>query len=295
MSLIQFWGALEIGLIYAIVALAVYISFRVLDFPDLTADGSFPLGGAIVATCLVAGWSPWTGTFLAFGGGVLAGLVTAWLNLRWKILHLLASILTMTALYSVNLRIMGRPNIALLDEETVFSAFQRAFSSHMVGVLVLMGLIVAVIAFLFWRFMVSERGLALRATGANPRMARAQGIYTSGATYLGVGLSNGMIALAGALFAQSQGFADVTTGVGTIIFGLAAVIIGEVFFPTKRMALIIVGCLVGSVIYRLTVALALNASAIGLQTSDLNLVTAALVALAMILPQVRGKKLMTRR
>ena len=290
MSMIQFWGALEIGLIYAVVALAVFISFRVLDFPDLTADGSFPLGGAVVAICLISDVSPWLATGMAFGAGVLAGLVTAWLNLKWKILHLLASILTMTALYSVNLRIMGRSNIALLDEVTIFTPAQEYLDSHMVGTLSVLVVLVFVMTLLFWRFMVSQKGLALRATGAGVRMAKAQGINTNATTYFGVGLSNGMIALAGALFAQSQGFADVTTGVGTIVFGLAAVIIGEVFLPSKRMALILVGCLVGSITYRMVVALALNASAVGLQSADLNLVTAALVALAMILPKIRGNK-----
>lgn len=287
MSLIEIWAALEMGLIYALVALAVFISFRVLDFPDLTADGSFPLGGAIAATLLVGGLSPWLATGCALLGGVLAGLFTAWLNLKWKILNLLASILTMTGLYSINLRIMGRPNIALLDEETIFTPFEVLMDSYLYGVLVLVSLIAVGVSFLFWRFMISDTGLALRATGSNPRMALAQGISIKKTTYLGMGMSNGLIALAGALFAQSQGFADITTGVGTIIFGLAAVIIGEVVVPSRWMSLMIVGCLVGSVLYRLAVGLALNADIVGLQTSDLNLVTAILVMLAMILPKLR--------
>lgn len=220
-------------------------------------------------------------------GGILAGLFTAWLNLKWKILNLLASILTMTALYSINLRIMGRPNIALLNEETIFTPFETLLNSHLYGVLLFAALVVGVVSFLFWRFMVSDTGLALRATGSNPRMARAQGISIKKTTYLGMGLSNGLIALAGAMFAQSQGFADITTGVGTIIFGLAAVIIGEVILPTRWMSLIILGAVLGSILYRFAVGLALNAGAIGLQTSDLNLVTATLVALAMILPRLR--------
>ncbi len=287
MSLIEVWAALEIGLIYALVALAVFISFRVLDFPDLTADGSFPLGGAIAATLLVGGMSPWLATGCAILGGMFAGLFTAWLNLKWKILNLLASILTMTALYSINLRIMGRPNVALLDEETIFTPFEALTGSHLYGILLLGGLVILTVGFLFWRFMISDTGLALRATGSNPRMALAQGISIKRTTYLGMGLSNGLIALAGALFAQSQGFADITTGVGTIIFGLAAVIIGEVLIPSRWMSLIILGCILGSIVYRLAVGFALNAGAIGLQTSDLNLVTATLVALAMILPRIR--------
>ena len=290
MSFIEFLGALELGCIFALVALAVFITFRVLDFPDLTADGSFPLGGAVAAVCLVAGVNPILATAAAFGAGVLAGLVTAWLNLRWKILHLLASILTMSALYSVNLRIMGKSNIALLDEKTIFTFAQGLFTDEASGTLVVLGALLGVISLLFWRFMVSQKGLALRATGANPRMSRAQGISTQATTAFGVGLSNGMIALAGALFAQSQGFADVTMGVGTIIFGLAAVIIGEVFLPSRRMWVMVVGCLAGAFIYRLVVAFALNASDLGLQTSDLNLVTAALVAFAMMIPKLRGQK-----
>lgn len=295
MSMIEFLGALELGCIYALVALAVFITFRVLDFPDLTADGSFPLGGAVAAVCLVSGVHPLLATGAAFGAGVLAGLVTAWLNLKWKILHLLASILTMTALYSVNLRVMGKSNIALLDERTLFTFAQSHFTDESTGTLVVLLAILALVSLLFWRFMVSQKGLALRATGANPRMSRAQGINTQAATAFGVGLSNGMIALAGALFAQSQGFADVTMGVGTIIFGLAAVIIGEVFLPSKRMWMMVLGCLVGAFIYRLVVAFALNAGDLGLQTSDLNLVTAALVAFAMILPKLRGQKSISGR
>ncbi|MBP2292120.1 ABC transporter permease [Azospirillum rugosum] len=289
MSEIAFFGAVEIGLVYALVALGVYLSFRVLDFPDLTVDGSFPLGAAVCATLLVAGVNPWLASLAAALAGAVAGLVTATLNVRFKILHLLASILTMIALFSVNLRVMGRPNVALLMQDTVLTPFYGlGLPDHMVRPLVVAVVVVAVVLLLA-RFLGSEFGLAMRATGVNARMARAQGVETDFHIYTGMALSNGLCALAGALFAQTNGFADVTTGIGTIVVGLAAVIVGETVLPARTMLWALVGCVVGSILYRLAVQLALSADVIGLQASDLNLVTAVLVAVALILPRVRLK------
>ncbi|MBK1836098.1 ABC transporter permease [Azospirillum sp. YIM B02556] len=289
MSEIALFGAIEIGLVYALVAIGVYLSFRILDFPDLTVDGSFPLGAAVCAVLLIAGVNPWLASLAAALAGAAAGLVTATLNVRFKILHLLASILTMIALFSVNLRVMGRPNVALLMQDTVLTPFYGlGVPDHIVRPLVV-GAIVAAVVLLLARFLSSEFGLAMRATGVNARMARAQGVDTDAHVYAGIALSNALTGLAGALFAQTNGFADVTTGIGTIVVGLAAVIVGETVLPARALALALVGCVVGSILYRLAVQLALSADSIGLQASDLNLVTAVLVAVALILPRLKAK------
>ena len=285
MSSIQFLGAIELGLIYGLVAAGVYLSFRVLDFPDLTADGSFPLGAAIASTLIIYGTTPWLATATAMVGGALAGSLTAWLNTRWKILHLLAGILTMTALYSINLRIMGRPNIAIMSEDTVFTTSASIFPYSVANIVVISFVVLAIIVLLY-RFLSSEVGLAIRTTGQNPRMATAHGIKTDHMILLGIALSNSLIALGGALFAQSQGFADISMGVGTIIFGLAAVLIGEAILPTRGIIGALCAAVVGSIIYRLVIALALDIE-LGLNASDLNLVSAVLVAMAMILARAR--------
>jgi putative ABC transport system permease protein len=297
MSQIALLGALEIGLVYALVALGVFLSFRVLSFPDLTVDGSFPLGAAVAASAIVGGIDPYLATGCAVVAGALAGLVTAVLNVRFKILHLLASILTMIALFSINLRIMGRPNIALLTEPTVLSPFEGLGLADPMLKPLLLGALVLAVAALLARFLASDYGLGMRATGANPRMARAQGIETGRTICVGMALSNAMVALAGALFAQTNGFADVTIGTGTIVVGLAAVIVGETILPARRIGIAILECVLGSIFYRLAIAAALNADVLGLEASDLNLVTAVLVGLALILPGARNpvKALALRR
>lgn len=287
MSLIAFWGAVELGLVFAFVAIGVYLAFRVLDFPDLTVDGSFPLGAAVAAVLIIAGLNPWLAAAVAMVAGSIAGLVTAMLNVRFRILNLLASILTMIALFSVNLRVMGKPNVALINAETMISPFfglgLRDFYVRplFVGVLVIIAVIVV------WRFLESDAGLSMRATGANPRMARAQGVDTSRQIYLGIALSNALVALGGALFAQTNGFADVTSGVGTIVVGLAAVIIGETLFGARGILVALIGCVVGSILYRIAIQLALSSDILGLKASDLNFVTALLVTVALVLPRLR--------
>jgi putative tryptophan/tyrosine transport system permease protein len=288
MSQIALLGALEIGLVYALVALGVFLSFRVLSFPDLTVDGSFPLGAAVAASAIVGGIDPYLATGCAVVAGALAGLVTAVLNVRFRILHLLASILTMIALFSINLRIMGRPNIALLTEPTVLSPFEGLGLADAALKPLLLGALVLAVAALLARFLASDYGLGMRATGANPRMARAQGIETGRTICVGMALSNAMVALAGALFAQTNGFADVTIGTGTIVVGLAAVIVGETILPARRIVIAILACVLGSILYRFAIAAALNADVLGLEASDLNLVTAVLVGLALILPGARN-------
>lgn len=291
MTSIAFLGAIELGLIYGLVALGVYLSFRVLSFPDLTVDGSFPLGAAVVATAITGGMDAWLGTLLAMLAGALAGLVTAMLNVRFRILHLLASILTMIALYSINLRIMGRPNIALLTETTLFTPVESAGLWPPLARPLFLAALVAIVALLLVRFLRSEVGLGMRATGVNPRMTEAQGIVVGGVTCLGMAMSNALVALAGALFAQANGFADVTIGTGTIVVGLAAVIVGETVLPRPTVAMAVLGCIVGSIFYRIVVALALEADFLGLQASDLNLVTAVIVGAALILPATRSRLL----
>lgn len=287
MSQIALLGAIEVGLLFALVALGVFLSFRVLQFPDLTVDGSFPLGAAVSASMIVTGSDPYWATLCAALAGALAGMVTAWLNVRLKILHLLASILTMIALYSINLRIMGRPNVALLGEHTVFSPLQGLDMPTYVALPIALAFLVLAVKVLLDWFLNSEVGLAMRATGVNPRMARAQGIHTNRYILGGMALSNALVALAGALFAQSQGAADVTLGVGVIVVGLAAVIGGEAVMNTRTVWRATLACVIGSIMYRLAVAAALNADVLGLKAQDLNLITAVLVTLAMVLPGVR--------
>ncbi|WP_349604675.1 MULTISPECIES: ABC transporter permease [Cupriavidus] len=294
MSLFSLLGALEIGLIFSLVALGVLISFRILNFPDLTVDGSFPLGGAVAATLIAAGQDPFVATAVAIAAGALAGFITGWLNVRLKIMDLLASILMMIALYSVNLRIMGRPNVPLITEPTMFTILQPEWlPDYVLRPLVLFVVVVIAKLGLDW-FFSSQLGLAMRATGANPRMARAQGIPTGRATLAGMALSNALVALAGALFAQTQGGSDISMGIGTIVIGLAAVIIGETVLPARRLIWTTLAVVLGAILYRFFIALALNSDFIGLKAQDLNLVTAALVTIALVLPATR-KKLFARK
>lgn len=287
MSAFAFFGALEIGLLYGLVALGVYLTFRVLDFPDLSVDGSFPMGAAVAATAIVAGINPWLATGMAIVAGAMTGWVTAFLAVRCGILHLLASILTMIAAFSINIRIMGRPNVALLGEETILTPFESIGDPMLIRPLVV-GILVLISAWFVVRLLNSDFGLGLRATGVNARMVRAQGGSTSFYTYFGLALSNGFVGFAGALFAQTNSFADVTSGVGTIVVGLAAVILGQTLIPGRKIWVAVVAVIVGSVLYRLAVAFALSSGMFGLQASDLNLVTAVLVAIALIAPKLKG-------
>jgi len=279
MTAVAFWGAVETGLIYGFLSLGVYLSFRVLKFPDLTVDGSFPLGAAVAATLITQGLPPLLATLLASVAGGLAGLCTAVLSVNLKILNLLASILTMIALYSINLRIMGRPNLPLLNQPTVFSGLEAV--PVWLVLFVGLGLTKLVLDF----FLNAELGLAMRATGLNPVMAKAQGIEADRLILLGMALSNGLAAVAGALFAQVNGFADVTLGVGTVVGGLATVILGEAVFPSGTVRWATLAVIAGSVVYRIAIALALNADFLGFRAQDLNLVTAILVVLALVIPK----------
>jgi len=289
MSLYTLLGALEIGLVFALVALGVLVSFRILRFPDLTVDGSFPLGGAVAATLISLGADPFASTAAAAAAGALAGLATGWLNVKLRIMDLLASILMMIALYSINLRIMGRPNVPLIAEPTVFTVLQPdAVADYVMRPLILAAVVLAAKLALDW-FLSTEAGLAMRATGSNPRMARSQGVHTGRMVLAGMALSNALVGLAGALFAQTQGGADISMGVGTIVIGLAAVIVGESILPARRLFLATLAAILGAVVYRFFVALALNSEFVGLQAQDLNLVTAVLVVVALVLPMLRRR------
>ncbi len=296
MTLFAFLGALELGLIYGLVGIAVFLTFRVLDFPDLTVDGSLPLGSAVSAAIIVGGGlgaaAPWIGLVAAFLAGCCAGLITAFLAIRFNILNLLASILTMIAAYSINIRIMGRPNLPVLGETTILTQTEPAFGAlgvgGDVGRVLLVLIVVALAAWLIIRLLASDFGLAMRATGQNRRFVLANGGSAALYTYFGLAISNGLAALAGALFTQINGFADVNAGIGTIVVGLAAVILGETFVGSRRIWVLVLACVAGSIVYRIAMAFALNTDAIGLQASDLNLVTAVIVALALIAPRMRA-------
>ncbi|HEB97238.1 MAG TPA: ABC transporter permease [Sedimenticola thiotaurini] len=286
-------GALEQGFVYGIMVMGVYLTFRILDFPDLTVDGSLPLGAAISAVAISGGMDPYLSLLPALAGGFLAGTVTAVLNTRFRILHLLASILTMIALYSVNIRIMSGPNVALLGVATVFDpVIALGVPPHYASLLVFGLFALLVLALLIW-FLGTELGQAMLATGDNPRMATSLGIDTHFLIVLGVGISNGLVALSGALVAQNQGAADVGMGIGTIVAGLASVIIGETLFGRMSIARAFTAALLGSVVYRLAIALALGMEIGGFsfEPSDLNLITALLVVSALIAPALKQRLL----
>ena len=288
LSATAFWGAIETGCIYSLVAFSIYLSFRVLDFPDLTVEGSFPLGAAVSAAAILAGWNPYLATFVAALCGMFAGAVTGFLNVRLRILHLLASILVMYGLYSINLRIMGRPNLPLLGEDTVLTPFYALpLDIELVPVL-LFAVVMVMVTGLLWWFLNSEIGLAMRATGANPGMARAQGVATGWMIVLGIAVANGLVALAGGLFAQSRGSADVTLGSGVLVIGLASLIGGEAILSPKNVFLALLACMVGSIVFRLIIALALNGDSLGLQPGDINLITTVLMLGAIKLGDIRA-------
>jgi putative tryptophan/tyrosine transport system permease protein len=293
MSITELSAAVEFGIIFGLLAVGVYLSFRILDFPDMTVDGSFPMGAGIVAILILGGYDPWLATLCAMLGGAAAGMVTACLNVYGRILHLLASILTMTALYSVNLRIMGAPNLSLLNEATIFKPIHEAFQnlgltiSHQHSVILMSFTMLSLVILALYWFLNTQTGLSMRATGKNRQMATSQGIKINGMIISGIVLSNSLYALSGAMFAQSTSIADINSGPGTIIVGLAAVIIGEALVHTRSLLLAMIACVLGAVAYHVVVALALNSDALGLKSSDLKLVQAVLIATAMVLPYIR--------
>ena len=267
-------GTLEQGLVYGIMALGVYITYRILHFADLTVDGSFPLGAAVAARFIADGGSPLLGTVLAMAAGMLAGLTNGFFNTKLKISGLLSGILTMTALYSVNLRVMGRANIPLLRKPTLVSWFgQRGMAPWILFLITLV-----LIKVLLDLFLKTEIGFAIRATGDNEQMIRSCGVNTDGMKLIGLGLANCLVALSGALVAQYQGFADVGMGVGTVVAGLASVIAGQALVRLPGLGWATTGVIVGSLIYRGAIFAALR---LGLAPTDLKLITAVLVVFAL--------------
>ena len=286
MSVAMLLDPITQGLVYGIMALGVYLTFRILDFPDLTVDGSFPLGAAVAARLIVGGVSPLAATLAAIFSGMIAGVITGVLNTKLKITGLLSGILTMTALYSINLRIMGRANIPLLGETTIFDLLEPLGLSTDMVILVSFLFISFAAKFIIDWFLQTELGLSLRATGDNKEMIRSLGVNTDNTVILGLALSNGLVALSGALVAQYQGFTDVKMGIGMIIIGLASVIIGETVINSEKIKLATLGVLMGSIVYRAVITLALR---MNLNPNDLKLITALLVIGALGAPAIRSK------
>ena len=275
------------GLLWAVMALGVYVTFRVLDLADLTCEGSFPLGAATAATLMASGHSVSTAILAAAVAGMLAGAVTGFLTTKMKIPALLAGILTMIALYSVNLRIMGKANLSLLGVDTVFSFTQEALGLNNAYTTFVVGITATLLIGIgmYW-FFGTEIGAAIRATGYNQQMIRAQGVNTDMTIILGLIISNALIAISGALVGQNNGFADVGMGVGTIVIGLASVIIGEVLFGTRSFKNCMISVVLGSVVYRIVIAVVLQ---MGMPPNDLKLFTSVLVAIALSMPLIKAK------
>lgn len=281
------------GLLWAIMALGVFLTFRVLDIADLSVEGTFPLGAAVAATLIDAGHSVWFAMLIALIAGCIGGTVTALLTTKLKIPALLSGILTMIGLYSVNLMIMGKANVPLLRAETVFTLTEDLFGVSSVVATLIVGLIATtVVGVIMYWFFGTVLGTAIRATGCNPQMARAQGINTNVMVILGLLISNGLVALSGALVAQSNGFADVGMGTDTIVIGLASVIIGEVLFGTRSFKNWLISVVLGSVVYRAVIAIVLE---LGMPPNDLKLFTAVLVAIALSLPLIKNKFAIMKR
>ncbi len=300
-------GSFTIGLILSLLSIGVFISFRILRFCDITVDGTITLGASVAAVLLVQGHAPWVATLAATAAGALAGFVTGILHTRFRIQEILSGILVMTALYSVNLRVMGRSNVPLLDTRDIAAPLAGVLATlvedgealHLAGwrvpvqdmaMLLTAFLVTAAVAWLLHRFLLTQFGTAMRATGENPQMVRAQGINNQNMLVFGLACSNGLVGMAGALLAQYQGFADVQMGIGMIVWGLASIIIGEALVGKTGVGLAIVGAMMGTVLFRLLVAIALRW---GLDPNDLKLVTAAFVFAALVLPRY-GKQLVRK-
>ena len=276
-------SAIGQGLLWALLGLGLYLTFRILNFADMTVEGTFPLGAATAVTAITHGVSPLMATFLAFGAGVLAGVITGLLYTKGKIPSLLAGILVMTAAYSINLRIMGKSNISLLGKTTLFNnqflqSLPQYFDSVLIGIVVI---IIVTVILIFG--LDTEWGQAFIATGDNPQMAKALGIHTDNMIIMGLAISNGLVGVCGALVAQSNGYADINTGIGTIVIALASIIIGEVVFGELTLNQRLTAVTLGSIIYRLLLLAVLQ---LGFNANDLNLLSSLVLAACMMLPQL---------
>jgi len=283
-----------LGIIWGIMGLGLYLTYRVLNYADLTVDGSLTLGGAISAVYVAAGVQPIVAILLATFGGMMAGLVTGFLHTKLRIPDLLAGILTQFALYTVNLRIMGKANFGLLNQTTIFSQLKDlGIPSKWVGLIV--GLVfVVVLIILVYCFFGTEIGCALRATGNNPDMVKAMGGNTKVYIMLGLVVGNGLVAMSGAMLAQYQGYADINMGVGTIVVGLASIMIGEVLFSKRTYFHRLAGVIIGSVVYRIIIAIVLRISMnsnfiIKITADDMKLITAVIVIIALVAPDMKNR------
>ncbi len=276
MSFNELLMSLEIGLIYSVIAIGIYLTFRIIDFPDLTCDGSFVLGAVTSAMLVKHGYNPIIALLYSAIVGGLAGFITGILNTKLKVTNLLSGILVAFMLYSVNLRIMGGiPNIALINQTTIFTNYNQ---------LLVLIVIVGIIWLLFSYLLMTDFGLALRSIGQNKRLAINSGVKQQQMIIIGLILSNALIGFGGALFSQHQGFADVSQGIGTVIIGLATVMIGESVLPFRSPWIMVFSCMLGSIIYRIFIAIALHSEKLGLETQDLNIITGLLVIGVMLLP-----------
>ncbi|NLZ82109.1 MAG: ABC transporter permease [Clostridiales bacterium] len=303
--LMAMFGAVSQGLMWATLALGVYITFRILNFADMSCEGSFALGGSVSAVLMVKmGMNPFITVIIATLAGMMAGVITGFLHTKLKIPAILSGILTMIGLYSINLRIMGQANTSLIGQTTMVSIIRKILpdpeaigikdSTLQTWVVLGIGFVftVAIIGLLYWYFG-TEIGSCIRATGNNETMVRAQGVNTDQMKILGLVISNGLIALSGALVTQSQGFADVKMGVGAIVIGLASIVIGEVIFLRPRnFASRLLSIMIGSVIYRIIIAIVLQ---LGLNTDDLKLFTAIVVAIALSIPILKKNRAVVRK
>lgn len=298
------FGSVEAGIIYSLMALGVYLSFRILDFPDLTVDGSFVTGAAVAAVAISNGINPFLATGMAMIAGFMAGMTTGLLHTKGRINPLLSGILMMIALYSINLRILGKPNVPLSSEEKVFTVFRSWFESLGIdegmssflnaislsgfipstwSILLPMAVFVLIIKILLDAFLRTEIGLAIRGTGDNEQMVRSFSVHTDWTKMIGLGLANGLVALSGAFIAQYNGFADVGMGIGMIVIGLASVIIGEAIFGAKSVVRATLAVIGGAIVYRLVVAFALKVEF--LEAGDMKLITAIMVIVALLIPK----------
>lgn len=274
------------GLLWSIMAIGVYLTFRILDVADLTAEGSFPLGAAISTSLILNGIAPWLSIIAALFGGMIAGFISGFLYTKWKVPALLSGIITMTGLYTINLRIMGQANVSLLGYDTVIRTVQSYGLSKTNAVLIIGSLTAGLVILILHLFFQTEIGLAIRSTGDNNEMSEANGIRTNVMKVLGYMLGNGLISLSGALLAQNNGYADINMGIGTIVIGLASIIIGEVIFRNLTLAKRLITVVIGSIIYRLLIQIVLG---MNVDPQDLKLFSAILLALALRLPAIQEK------
>lgn len=285
-------SSLSQGLLWSIMAIGVYLTFRILDIADLTAEGSYPLGAAICATGIVSGLNPLLATMLAFGGGLLAGLVSGLIHTKLKIPALLTGIVTLTGLYSINLKVLGKANVALLRQKTLVTQLYDMGFTKIAAVMIIGTLFAVVVIALLTLLMKTQIGLALRSTGDNIPMSESNGIKTDHMKMLGYMVSNGLIALCGALLCQNNGYADLNAGVGTIVIGLASIIIAEVMIRNLSIGWRLASIVLGSIVYRLIILAILAIP--GMDADLVKLFSAILLATVLFVPELQ-KKLNIRR